>query len=112
MPGDLYVRGAAAFRDYYKDEGKFRDASRGDWLTVGDIAYRDEEGFYYICDRRTDMIISGGMNIYPAEIEAVLDGASGGRGRRRCSASRPTSGASRCTRPSCCGPARRSPTRS
>ncbi|MFF4240039.1 AMP-binding protein [Actinomadura geliboluensis] len=72
VPGDLYVRGAATFNDYYKAGGKFRDASHGDWLTVGDIAYRDEEGFYYICDRRTDMIISGGMNIYPAEIEAVL----------------------------------------
>ncbi|TDE36813.1 AMP-binding protein [Actinomadura sp. 6K520] len=72
VPGDLYVRGAAVFRDYYKAEGKYRDASRGEWLTVGDIAYRDEEGFYYICDRRTDMIISGGVNVYPAEIEAVL----------------------------------------
>ncbi|MEV4000777.1 AMP-binding protein [Actinomadura sp. NPDC049753] len=72
VPGDLYVRGAGTFNAYYKAEGKFRDAGRGDWLTVGDIAYRDEEGFYYICDRRTDMIISGGMNIYPAEIEAVL----------------------------------------
>lgn len=72
VPGDLYVRGAATFNAYYKAEGKFRDAGRGEWLTVGDIAYRDEEGFYYICDRRTDMIISGGMNIYPAEIEAVL----------------------------------------
>ncbi|MEU8303530.1 AMP-binding protein [Actinomadura sp. NPDC048955] len=72
VPGDLYVRGTGTFNAYYKAEGKFQDASRGDWLTVGDIAYRDEEGFYYICDRRTDMIISGGMNIYPAEIEAVL----------------------------------------
>lgn len=72
VPGDLYVRGVATFNAYYKAEGKFQDASRGDWLTVGDIAYRDEEGFYYICDRRTDMIISGGVNIYPAEIEAVL----------------------------------------
>ncbi|NVI93228.1 AMP-binding protein [Actinomadura sp. BRA 177] len=72
VPGDLYVRGAATFNAYYKAEGKFRDAGRGEWLTVGDIAYRDEEGFYYICDRRTDMIISGGVNIYPAEIEAVL----------------------------------------
>ncbi|TDC56377.1 AMP-dependent synthetase [Actinomadura sp. KC345] len=72
VPGDLYVRGSATFSDYYKDEGKYRDASHGEWLTVGDIAYRDEEGFYYICDRRSDMIISGGMNIYPAEIEAVL----------------------------------------
>jgi fatty-acyl-CoA synthase/long-chain acyl-CoA synthetase len=42
-------------------------------MTVGDVAYRDEEGFYYICDRKNDMIISGGMNIYPAEIEAALD---------------------------------------
>jgi acyl-CoA synthetase (AMP-forming)/AMP-acid ligase II len=40
---------------------------------VGDIAYRDDEGFYYICDRKNDMIISGGMNIYPAEIEAALE---------------------------------------
>ncbi|WP_141582539.1 AMP-binding protein [Actinomadura sp. WMMA1423] len=72
VPGDLYVRGTGTFNAYYKAEGKFRDAGRGEWLTVGDIAYRDEEGFYYVCDRRTDMIISGGMNIYPAEIEAVL----------------------------------------
>jgi fatty-acyl-CoA synthase/long-chain acyl-CoA synthetase len=40
---------------------------------VGDIAYRDGEGFIYICDRKKDMIISGGMNIYPAEIEAALE---------------------------------------
>ena len=45
----------------------------GDFHTVGDIAYRDEEGYYYICDRKNDMIISGGMNIYPAEIEAALE---------------------------------------
>src|SRR4030042_1214797 len=46
---------------------------RGDWLSVGDVAYFDEEAFFYICDRKNDMIISGGMNIYPAEIEAALD---------------------------------------
>jgi fatty-acyl-CoA synthase/long-chain acyl-CoA synthetase len=39
---------------------------------VGDIAYADDEGFFYICDRKSDMIISGGVNIYPAETEAVL----------------------------------------
>jgi fatty-acyl-CoA synthase/long-chain acyl-CoA synthetase len=39
---------------------------------VGDIAYMDDEGYFYICDRKSDMIISGGVNIYPAEIEAVL----------------------------------------
>ena len=51
-----------------------RDArmSRGDWLSVGDVAYLDDEGFVYICDRQIDMIISGGANIYPAEIEEAL----------------------------------------
>ena len=49
----------------------------GDFHTVGDIAYRDEEGYYYICDRKNDMIISGGMNVYPAEIEATLEQHSG-----------------------------------
>jgi fatty-acyl-CoA synthase/long-chain acyl-CoA synthetase len=43
------------------------------WQTVGDIALFDDEGFYYICDRKKDMIISGGVNIYPAEIEAALE---------------------------------------
>ena len=42
------------------------------WKSVGDVARIDDEGFVYICDRKKDMIISGGMNIYPAEIEAVL----------------------------------------
>jgi fatty-acyl-CoA synthase/long-chain acyl-CoA synthetase len=46
---------------------------RGAFHTVGDIAYRDDEGFFFICDRKKDMIISGGMNIYPAEIEAALE---------------------------------------
>ena len=44
----------------------------GDWKSVGDVAYVDDEGYVYICDRKKDMIISGGVNIYPAEIEAVL----------------------------------------
>jgi acyl-CoA synthetase (AMP-forming)/AMP-acid ligase II len=71
-PGELYVRSAAAFDTYYKAEEKYESSKRGDWITVGDVAYFDEEGFFYICDRKNDMIISGGMNIYPAEIEAVL----------------------------------------
>jgi acyl-CoA synthetase (AMP-forming)/AMP-acid ligase II len=71
-PGELYVRSASAFDTYHKAAEKFEANRRGEWLTVGDIAYRDEEGFLYICDRKNDMIISGGMNIYPAEIEAVL----------------------------------------
>lgn len=71
--GELYVRSATTFTSYYKAEEKFRAATRGDFHTVGDIAYFDEDGFFYIADRKNDMIISGGMNIYPAEIEAALD---------------------------------------
>ncbi len=72
--GELYVRSATTFTSYYKAEEKYRAATRGDFHTVGDIAYFDEEGYFYIADRKNDMIISGGMNIYPAEIEAALDG--------------------------------------
>ena len=71
--GELYVSSAAVFNEYYKQPDSYRAAMHGDFHTVGDIAYRDEEGFYYICDRKNDMIISGGMNIYPAEIEAALE---------------------------------------
>jgi fatty-acyl-CoA synthase/long-chain acyl-CoA synthetase len=71
--GELYVRSATTFDTYYKADEKYREGSRGDYHTVGDIAYRDEDGYYYIADRKNDMIISGGMNIYPAEIEAALD---------------------------------------
>ncbi len=71
--GELYVRSRSVFDEYYKAKQKYQDATRGDFHTVGDIAYRDEDGYYYIADRKNDMIISGGMNIYPAEIEAALD---------------------------------------
>jgi len=73
VPGELYVRSASVFSTYYKAEDKYEEDRRGEFHTVGDIAYRDEEGYYYICDRKKDMIISGGMNIYPAEIEAALE---------------------------------------
>jgi len=71
--GELYVRSASVFDTYYKAEDKYEEERYGDWHTVGDIAYFDEEGFYYICDRKKDMIISGGVNIYPAEIEGALE---------------------------------------
>ena len=73
VPGEVFVRSANNFVTYHKAADKFDANRRGDFLSVGDIAYRDEEGFYYICDRKSDMIISGGMNIYPAEIEAALE---------------------------------------
>jgi long-chain acyl-CoA synthetase len=71
--GELYVRSTAVFNEYYKQADSYRAAMHGDFHTVGDIAYRDDEGYYYICDRKADMIISGGMNIYPAEIEAAIE---------------------------------------
>ncbi|MFA5565657.1 MAG: AMP-binding protein [Acidimicrobiia bacterium] len=72
VPGELYVKSEGTFAMYYKDPDKYAAAQHGDYLSVGDIAYMDDEGFYYIADRKSDMIISGGVNIYPAEIEAVL----------------------------------------
>jgi len=73
VPGELYVRSKNVLSTYHKAHDKYQADMRGDHHTVGDVAYFDEEGFYYICDRKKDMIISGGMNIYPAEIEAALD---------------------------------------
>jgi fatty-acyl-CoA synthase/long-chain acyl-CoA synthetase len=71
--GELYVKSANMFSTYHKAQDKFEADRRDGWQTVGDIAYYDEEGFYYICDRKKDMIISGGVNIYPAEIESALE---------------------------------------
>lgn len=71
--GEVYVKSPSVFADYYKQHDKFEEDRRDGFQTVGDIAYRDDEGFIYICDRKKDMIISGGMNIYPAEIEAALE---------------------------------------
>jgi fatty-acyl-CoA synthase/long-chain acyl-CoA synthetase len=73
VPGELYVRSANVFETYYKDEEKYDASRRGDFHTVGDVAYRDEAGYYYIADRKSDMIITGGMNVYPAEVEAALE---------------------------------------
>jgi acyl-CoA synthetase (AMP-forming)/AMP-acid ligase II len=72
-PGEVFVRSRVAFDTYYKNEASYESNSRGGFHTVGDIAYWDDEGYLYICDRKADMIISGGMNVYPAEIEAVLE---------------------------------------
>jgi long-chain acyl-CoA synthetase len=71
-PGTVYMlRGQADF-EYFKDKAKTDKARRGKYFTVGDIGYLDEDGYLFLCDRKADMIISGGVNIYPAEIESVL----------------------------------------
>jgi fatty-acyl-CoA synthase/long-chain acyl-CoA synthetase len=72
-PGELYVRRfGGMFDGYYKNPDATRQTQRGEWHSVGDVAYVDADDFYYICDRKRDMIISGGVNIYPAEIEDAL----------------------------------------
>ncbi|MGH3280100.1 MAG: class I adenylate-forming enzyme family protein [Trebonia sp.] len=72
-PGEVFVRSKNVFDAYYKNDASYAANSQGDFHTVGDVAYRDDEGYLYICDRKSDMIITGGMNVYPAEIEAVLE---------------------------------------
>ncbi|HEX2438626.1 MAG TPA: AMP-binding protein [Methylomirabilota bacterium] len=73
QPGELHVRrGPGMFEGYYKNDAATRETARGEWLSVGDVAWIDEDGFVFICDRKRDMIISGGVNIYPAEIEDAL----------------------------------------
>src|ERR1051325_7554997 len=58
--------------EYYKDPEKTAKSRRGEYRTVGDVGYLDEDGYLFLSDRKSDMIISGGVNIYPAEIESVL----------------------------------------
>jgi long-chain acyl-CoA synthetase len=71
VPGELWARNPWLAEYYNKPEATASNTRDG-FFSVGDIAYRDAEGYYYICDRKIDMIISGGVNIYPAEVEAVL----------------------------------------
>jgi len=58
--------------EYYKDPEKTARSRRGDYRTVGDVGYLDEDGYLFLSDRKADMIISGGVNIYPAEIESAM----------------------------------------
>ena len=71
-PGLIYMRMGTSTFDYYKDEEKTRASRARGMFTVGDIGYLDADGYLFLCDRKGDMIISGGVNIYPAEIESEL----------------------------------------
>ena len=71
-PGELFIRTRLAMDGYYRTEERLSELTDAQWKSVGDVAYLDDEGYLFICDRKKDMIISGGVNIYPAEIEAVL----------------------------------------
>ncbi|WP_243367914.1 long-chain-fatty-acid--CoA ligase [Fundidesulfovibrio soli] len=71
-PGELLIRGPQVMRGYWNRPGDTEETLRGGWLYTGDIAVMDEEGYFFIVDRKKDMIISGGFNVYPREIEEVL----------------------------------------
>ena len=70
--GEICVRGPLVMQGYWKRPEETEHAFRGGWLHTGDMARRDKDGYFYIVDRTKDMIVSGGFNVYPREIEDVL----------------------------------------
>jgi acyl-CoA synthetase (AMP-forming)/AMP-acid ligase II len=70
--GEIWVRSPSALREYVNRPGATAEALAGGWYHTGDIALMDERGYVYLKDRKNDMIISGGFNIYPAEVENAL----------------------------------------
>nr|WP_054816588.1 acyl-CoA synthetase [Nocardia arizonensis] len=71
-PGLVYMKMGASSFEYHHAKEKTEESRVGDLFTVGDIGHLDEDGYLYLHDRRSDLILSGGVNIYPAEIESVL----------------------------------------
>lgn len=70
--GELVIKGPQVMKGYWKKEDETSDALRNGWLYTGDLAMTDEDGYFYIVGRKKEMIINGGFNIYPQEIESVL----------------------------------------
>lgn len=70
--GELMIRGPQVMRRYWRNPEETAQVLQNGWLATGDIARMDEEGFFYIVDRKKDMIVTGGLNVYPREIEEVL----------------------------------------
>jgi len=70
--GELLVRGNGVMKEYYKNPGKTAETIKDGWLYTGDMAREDSEGFIYIVDRKKDLVITGGENIFPVEVEDVI----------------------------------------
>ncbi len=70
--GELYSRGPMMFDRYYKLPEKTKSSMRGEYFSAGDLAKKDEGGFYYLVDRKDNMIITGGEHVYPTEVEKVI----------------------------------------
>ena len=71
-PGELLVKGPLVMKEYWENPEKTSQVLKDGWLYTGDIARMDEEGYFYIVDRKSDMVIAGGYNIYPRDIDEVL----------------------------------------
>jgi acyl-CoA synthetase (AMP-forming)/AMP-acid ligase II len=70
--GELYSRTPHVFKEYWKDPERTKSAFRGEWFSAGDMAYQDEEGYFVLVDRKANMIITGGENVFPSEVENVI----------------------------------------
>jgi len=70
--GELLVKGNGVMKEYYKNPALTAETIKNGWLYTGDMARMDHEGFIYLVDRKKDVVITGGENIYPVEIEDVL----------------------------------------
>ncbi len=70
--GELYSRTPSIFKEYWKDPEKTKEVFHGEWFSAGDMCKRDENGYYYLVDRKANMIITGGENVYPSEVENCL----------------------------------------
>jgi long-chain acyl-CoA synthetase len=70
--GEIVIRGHNIMKGYYKNPEATEEAMRGGWFHTGDLAYADDDGFLFIVDRKKDLVIRGGYNVYPREIEEVL----------------------------------------
>jgi long-chain acyl-CoA synthetase len=71
-PGEIVLRGPNVFRGYWHDEAATAEAMRGGWFHTGDVAYEDEDGYLFLVDRKKDLIIVSGFNVYPREVEEAL----------------------------------------
>jgi fatty-acyl-CoA synthase len=67
--GELYSRTPSIFKEYWKDPDKTKAVFQGEWFSAGDMCKKDEDGYYYLVDRKANMIITGGENVYPSEVE-------------------------------------------
>ncbi len=70
--GELYSRGPMLFDEYYKMPEKTAASFKGEWFSAGDMARRDEDGYFEIVDRKDNLIITGGEHVYPSEVEKVI----------------------------------------